>query len=52
MNGRRIGAIVATLVLGAAVLTAQQPAGLTAEQAAGMRQLGAVALSPDGQWVA
>ena len=42
--------VAAALLCGAGPLAAQ--AGMTAELAAGMRQLGNVRISPDGRWVA
>ena len=47
---RMTGLFVTGLALLAGPLAAQS--GITAEQAAGMRQLGNVRISPDGRWVA
>src|SRR5574341_1314903 len=47
---RALGALVALAAPAAA--PAQTRAGLTAEQATAMRQLGGVQISPDGKWVA
>ena len=51
IDARRLQAALPLLAAGVpGALAAQQ--ALTLEQAAGMRQLGAVQLSPDGKWVA
>ncbi|MCC7131398.1 MAG: PD40 domain-containing protein, partial [Gemmatimonadales bacterium] len=49
--GVRAGGLMAVLAVATATGLAAQ-GGLTAEQAAAMRQVGAVRISPDGKWVA